>query len=203
VIQSGRDPNHWKVADFGISSYGTSKKPLATKYGRGTEMYCAPEILLSEPSIPGYTNKVDVWALGLVLYELFSGVAGFNNGFEAVQYYWGNKPTPSISIWSAAPGFTIATRLQSSGAWGSTVDEASRSELLPLWIAFSSLEHINQALLKEGDDTRSEMSEVNRLIAAMLERNPKERPSVRQLVLHFGANAIRSRIQADEVWTFT
>jgi len=67
----------WKVADFGITTAGTSKNLIATTQQRGTLYYLAPEILLSQPGVPSYTNKVDVWSLGAILYELSTGKTAF------------------------------------------------------------------------------------------------------------------------------
>lgn len=55
----------WKIADFGIASKATSKRAITTNYGRGTEGFRAPELL----STFHYTNKVDIWAIGCILYE--------------------------------------------------------------------------------------------------------------------------------------
>src|SRR5271154_5664176 len=76
----------WKLADFGISTAGTAKRLIATKDARGTERYRAPEILFSEPSVPSYTNKVDIWGLGLILYQLFTGKNAFQSDFDIMQY---------------------------------------------------------------------------------------------------------------------
>ena len=67
----------WKVADFGITTAGTSKNLIATNNQRGTLHYLAPEIILCEPGIPSYTNKVDIWSLGAILYELRTGRKAF------------------------------------------------------------------------------------------------------------------------------
>jgi Protein kinase domain/Ankyrin repeat len=55
----------WKIADFGVASKATSKRAITTNYGRGTEGFRAPELL----STFHYTNKVDIWAIGCILYE--------------------------------------------------------------------------------------------------------------------------------------
>jgi len=62
----------WKVADFGITTPGTSKNLIATNEKRGTLHYLAPELIAAQPGVPSYTNKVDIWSLGAILYELFT-----------------------------------------------------------------------------------------------------------------------------------
>ena len=73
----GSDGVIWKVADFGITTAGTSKNLIATNNQRGTLHYLAPEIILCEPGVPSYTNKVDIWSLGAILYELCTGRKAF------------------------------------------------------------------------------------------------------------------------------
>jgi serine/threonine protein kinase len=63
----------WKVGDFGLTAEGFSEMQKTTQYGRGTQGYRAPELLLrldfeaEEKSF--YSKKSDVWALGCVFYE--------------------------------------------------------------------------------------------------------------------------------------
>lgn len=41
----------------------------------GTPLYAAPEIIAGSKH---YTNKVDIWSLGLVIYEMLTGRIAFN-----------------------------------------------------------------------------------------------------------------------------
>jgi hypothetical protein len=70
--------------DFGITSEATSNDAVPTSYGRGTGGYRAPEIL-NESS--AFTNKVDIWALGCIIYELFTGKRAFKDDFGVSDYY--------------------------------------------------------------------------------------------------------------------
>jgi len=64
-----------KLADFGISK--SCESTAAEAFTRiGTLMYMAPEMVRS--SFSGYSNAVDVWALGCVFYELLTGHAPFH-----------------------------------------------------------------------------------------------------------------------------
>lgn len=61
---------------------GSSKKAKTTKYQRGTAS--APEIL---GEYPAYTQKVDMWAVGCILYELVMRKKAFPSGdYEVVKY---------------------------------------------------------------------------------------------------------------------
>ena len=74
--------NSWKITDFGITAEGTSKKAVYTRYARGTSSYRAPELLKTGQ----YTNKVDIWALGCIVYELFASRKAFEDDFAVFQF---------------------------------------------------------------------------------------------------------------------
>src|SRR5271169_4534480 len=72
----------WQIADFGLTSEGTSKNVRDTNHGRGTTSYRAPELI----NTLQYNNKVDIWAIGCVLFEvIFRKKAFLSDG--AVQQY--------------------------------------------------------------------------------------------------------------------
>ena len=75
--------NVWKIADFGVTSPGTSKGFYSTVFSRGTPSYRAPELLSASPH---FNNKSDVWALGCILYELLTGEKAFNGDWGVIQY---------------------------------------------------------------------------------------------------------------------
>lgn len=58
---------HVKVCDFGIS--GNLVNSLAIT-NVGSQSYLAPERISSDPNIPGYSIRSDVWSLGLSVLEL-------------------------------------------------------------------------------------------------------------------------------------
>ena len=84
VLFSLRD-GLWKVADFGLTMQGTSRNAHITHTGRGTACYRAPE-LLREGRQSTFNNKVDIWSLGCILYELITNQLAFSNDY-AVQCY--------------------------------------------------------------------------------------------------------------------
>lgn len=73
----------WKIADFGLSAEATSQHPQTTLFATGTPSYRAPELLVEDPK---YTNKVDLWALGCILFELTTGKKAFAGDWAVHEY---------------------------------------------------------------------------------------------------------------------
>ncbi len=67
------EKNVLKICDFGWCIEGKSNEQRETFCG--TLEYMAPEMLTSNPS---YGSQVDVWALGVLLYELRHGQSPFS-----------------------------------------------------------------------------------------------------------------------------
>jgi serine/threonine protein kinase len=75
----------WKVADFGLTAEGTSKRAMDTLFARGTPGYRAPE-LVNPDGDKTFTNKVDIWATGCILYEIVCHKKAFENDFRVHQH---------------------------------------------------------------------------------------------------------------------
>lgn len=91
----------WKIADFGLTQEGTSRRVHSTKYARGTASYRAPELVRQVEDNFKYTNKVDIWALGCIFYEVVFGKKTFADDFAVLQYQSGNPlhlPTHSATV---------------------------------------------------------------------------------------------------------
>ena len=89
-------PVRVKLGDFGISK---QIKPQATTTFHtqvSTRIYGAPEVLgldsNSETSV--YTNSVDIWSLGCVIYELLAGTRLFASETQVFRYFFGIWPFP-------------------------------------------------------------------------------------------------------------
>jgi hypothetical protein len=72
----------WKIADFGLTSEVSSTFGVTTGAAR-TQGYRAPELLHTGEK--RYTNKVDIWALGCILYELAIGKKAFIDDIAVVN----------------------------------------------------------------------------------------------------------------------
>ncbi|KAL2739524.1 ovarian-specific serine/threonine-protein kinase Lok-like [Vespula maculifrons] len=75
LLASNADITLAKVSDFGLSKLVDAQTMMKTFCG--TPMYVAPEILLTGGR-GSYTNKVDIWSLGVILYACLSGAVPFN-----------------------------------------------------------------------------------------------------------------------------
>jgi serine/threonine protein kinase len=83
VLFSAKD-KAWKLADFGLATEGTSKRAYTTRYGRGTACYRAPELVKEHSE---YNNKVDIFAMGCILFELITGgKKAFADDFAVREY---------------------------------------------------------------------------------------------------------------------
>ena len=81
--------NTWKIGDFGLTTDGTTNRSLTTVYRRGTASYRPPELIQEKGS---FTNKVDIFAMGCILYELDNaGKKLFSGDFDVRESYAGDK----------------------------------------------------------------------------------------------------------------
>eukprot|EP00002_Diphylleia_rotans_P009651 TRINITY_DN20015_c0_g1_i1.p1 TRINITY_DN20015_c0_g1~~TRINITY_DN20015_c0_g1_i1.p1 ORF type:complete len:465 (-),score=102.96 TRINITY_DN20015_c0_g1_i1:67-1461(-) len=67
-----------KITDFGLSRLLGDQSVMHTVCG--TLQYCAPETLLAGGGVTAYTDKVDEWAIGVILYILLCGFPPFHDG---------------------------------------------------------------------------------------------------------------------------
>jgi serine/threonine protein kinase len=60
----------------------------ASDFGRGTTCYPAPELLTQNE----YNNKIDIWAIGCILYELATFKKAFQSDINLYRYTLGQIP---------------------------------------------------------------------------------------------------------------
>jgi serine/threonine protein kinase len=110
---------HWKIADYGFTCEGTSKRQRTSHYGRGTSSYRAPELLRD---LPVYNNKVDIWALGCIFFELCTGRKAFTNDFAVFEY----NRNPQLQLPTQWVGILPQDRFKASRAvFGQLGDQIS------------------------------------------------------------------------------
>ena len=79
--------NKIKIGDFGISKKLVNQKYTTTK--KGDYHYMAPEMLVKHAK---YNNKVDIWSLGCIIYELFN----LETFFDDIFYREMVEETPQV-----------------------------------------------------------------------------------------------------------
>jgi serine/threonine protein kinase len=57
-----------------------------TRYSRGTPSFRAPELLHEDAK---FNNKIDIWAMGCILYEIIFRKKAFSNDFAVLSYAHG------------------------------------------------------------------------------------------------------------------
>jgi serine/threonine protein kinase len=100
LVLYSKDDDNWKVADFGLTCEGTARRDNTTHYARGTNGYKSPELSENHAT---YNNKVDIWALGCILFELATGRKAFANDWGVMLYAQSNGRSsqpefPSLSV---------------------------------------------------------------------------------------------------------
>jgi len=92
-----------KLADFGFAA--TCAGPTALSDLLGTPEYMAPELVALRDVEGGYGKPVDIWALGVVLYILLSGIHPFQiedeeqmlNNIQAGKFKWLGRNWDKVS----------------------------------------------------------------------------------------------------------
>ena len=94
-----------KLGDFGVSKRILSEGSTTLHTPVSTQAYSAPEVLGldSNSETSDYTNSVDIWSLGCVIYELLVGTKLFALEGQVSRYYFGKWPFPEDKLKALSP----------------------------------------------------------------------------------------------------
>ncbi|KAG0133632.1 kinase-like domain-containing protein, partial [Tuber indicum] len=94
-----------KLGDFGTSKRILTQDTTALDTQVATRVYGAPEVLGldSNSETSRYTNSVDIWSLGCVVYELLVGARLFVSECQVSCYYFGKLPFPEDKLKGLSP----------------------------------------------------------------------------------------------------
>ena len=94
-----------KLGDFGVSKRILAQGTTTFHTPVSTQAYSAPEVLGldSDSETSEYTNSVDIWSLGCVIYELLVGTKLFASEGQVSRYYFGKLPFPEDKLKGLSP----------------------------------------------------------------------------------------------------
>jgi len=94
-----------KLGDFRVSKRILTPATTTLHTQVSTPVYSAPEVLGLDPNseTSNYTNSVDIWSLGCVVYELLVGERLFVSEFQLYRYFYGTWAFPEESLRVLSP----------------------------------------------------------------------------------------------------
>ena len=110
ILVVSMSPVWVKIGDFGASKWIRDPDTTTLHTQVVTPSYSAPEVLGldSNSETSDYTNSVDIWSLGCVMYELLVGAKLFDSAFEVYRYYFGTCRFPEDRLKAFYPPISDA-----------------------------------------------------------------------------------------------
>jgi calcium-dependent protein kinase len=166
LLENAANPSSLKVCDFGLSTRFKAGEKLQKSLG--TIDYVAPEVLEND-----YTEKCDLWSVGVICYELLTGVSPFHAAtpdetmakiFDGVLVFqdsvWRQYSPAAITFVKSLVKEDVDARLSAHEAlshkWLSTLDadetnterlRSSKKLLLTNMLSFSHCRKMKQTAL--------------------------------------------------------
>jgi tRNA A-37 threonylcarbamoyl transferase component Bud32 len=106
LVETHDDGEHARIVDFGIAADTTAQRITTDGLVLGTPHYMAPEQAVGR----AVDHRSDLYALGVVLYEMVTGVQPFAGPIGRVAQLHAMQPVPPMA--ERAPGVTIDPLLE-------------------------------------------------------------------------------------------
>jgi len=175
----GHGPMVWKIVDFFPAAEGSIKIKATSTGTKGTKEYKSPEIIREE----AYTNKVDVWALGCILYELCTGQKAFFDDVATFDYAFDTTVLPKVSsIRSGRPAVST--------------DFSAFHYTTEVFEALKAFRTFDDSLY---DVDSAPLASVDKMVCALLDPSAESRPSAETIETHCSANMIVDLMKINEV----
>ena len=144
-----------KLGDFGVSKRIQAQATTTLHTQVSTRVYGAPEVLGldSNSETSEYTNSVDIWSLGCVIYELLVGTKLFASEGQVSRYFFGKWPFPQDKLKGLSPTDDVGITLLKSMLSIQPEDRPTAVDALShVWLVRPKRQNENHRDLALGDN---------------------------------------------------